>query len=81
MVGLRLHVGDEQQARVLRVVALKGTTVEYSLVGYQSLLSFFLLHGAIVFTWLCVAVAAKLRGYLLHTTSVVTDGILFIFYH
>ena len=41
MVGLRLHVGDEQQARVLRVVALKGTTVEYSLVGYQSNPSFF----------------------------------------
>ncbi|XP_073257568.1 glutamate receptor 2-like [Porites lutea] len=36
MVGLRLHVGDEQQARVLRVVALKGTSLEYSLSVYAS---------------------------------------------
>ena len=45
MVGLRLHLGDdddEQQARarMLRLEALKGTAVEYSLVGYQTLPSF-----------------------------------------
>ena len=33
MVGLRLHVSDEQAARMLKLQAMKESGVEYSLVG------------------------------------------------
>lgn len=36
MVGLRLHVGDEQKARMLKLRAMKESRVEYSLSVYAS---------------------------------------------